>query len=530
MGRMTASSGYPTTPDIFLSQTQLQAIDFIERAVGDLEPLAALTGSAGTGKTVALATALARRESAGDRVIRVQNFVAGPLTLHRVLASSLGVGDAGELSAEELEPVLRRALAEAGQSEPPVLAVDDAQSLLPETLRYLCLLAGLREAGRPLFRILLVGRPGFTVRQSMPLQFTLEPMRPGDAREVVTHGLIAAGIGAKGEASEEIVRAAQGNLRKLSLLLQSSVERAQATGRSRLTPAAMQLAAGVRSRAARRRPSGTWIAIPALLALAGTGAVVASREGMFGRVVDAPSAPVASGPTQPARAPEAPPRLASPSPAEAVSPAPAQAAAVAADAHPPAAPVDPAPVVVAPSEPTRLPSPTVPPPAASPPAAVPPAASPQPVPAAVPTPAAPPVAATAPAASTAPSAPSAPTAAVQPARFRVYNVGACHRGVCPRWSVTDLDRRSRFVAGFDGSALHLDRDTMQRLREGSLDLIVSGSVSEQGPDGRVLNAETLQSIVPHRGRHSSSDGPIDLAPPSQSPQPGYLSLPQPPQQ
>src|ERR1700712_4417982 len=98
--RSTDFLGQPTMPEIFLSQTQLLAVDFLERCVHDMQPLAALTGAVGTGKTVALNTALARRESAGDRVIRVHNFVAGPLSLHRTLASSLGVVDAGELSAE----------------------------------------------------------------------------------------------------------------------------------------------------------------------------------------------------------------------------------------------------------------------------------------------------------------------------------------------------------------------------------------------------------------------------------------------
>ncbi len=522
---MTASSAYPSTPDLFLSQTQLQAIAFIERSMGELEPLTALTGSAGTGKTISLATALARRESAGDRVIRVQNFVAGPLTLHRVLAASLGVGDAGELSAEALEPVLRRALAEAGQAEPPLLAVDDAQSLLPETLRYLCLLAGLREAGRPLFRILLVGRPGFTVRQAMPLQFTLEPLHPDDAREVARHGLLAAGA-AEG-ATEEIVRRAQGNLRQLGLLLQAGIEDAQAAGPRRATYAAVPPAAGTRDRTTRRRLPGVWMALPALLALAGTGAVVAYQEGMLGRTADAPAPSASTMPRPPdtqthpvASAPSAAPEVATaaaPAATGAAVVTTAPPATVAADPHPPSAPVDVAPVVAAPSEPTRLASPAIEPPAAPPPQTQ--AQGTAQAQAKAQAQAQTQVQAPAPAA-VAPSPPPAAALpqAVQPARFRVYNIGACHHGVCPRWSVTDLDRRSRFVAGFDGSALRLDRETMQRLREGSLDLIVSGSLSDQGSAGRVLNAETLQSIVPHHGRHDASDGPIALAPPIQPPQ------------
>jgi type II secretory pathway predicted ATPase ExeA len=524
-------------PDIFLSQTQLLAVDFLERCVRELQPLAALTGAAGTGKTVALNTALARRESAGDRVIRVHNFVAGPLSLHRTLASSLGVVDAGELSAEALEPVLRKALVDAGQAEPPVLAVDDAQSLLPETLHYLCLLAGLREAGRPLFRILLVGRPGFTVRQSIPVQFTLEAMQPDAARQVVEHGLAAARVTATEEAIVGIVQHGQGNLRKLDLLLRASIEDARAAGRKRITPERVQIATGSRSPSAggRRGMLGSWIAVPALLLVGVTGAVIAYQEGMFGggtgevagSASPQPARVSGPAPTEPEHAPpallQAPP---SPSPASSPTvqstppkPAPGNAAQK----------PSPAPVVVAPVAPPQMASANPPPPAPSSPGpSTPTPIVVAPLPAPTPTPQAAAPQTDRPAPTPTPTA-NAPAAS---GHFRVYNISACHRGACPRWSVTDLDHRARFVAAFDPSALHLDRDTAQRVREGVLDLIVSGTVAGGGPDGRVLTADGPQSIAPHRGRLRPSGGePIDLTgppqpqPQTQSPPPGFLAFP-----
>ena len=550
--RSTDFYGQPTMPNILLAGTQLLAVDFLERCMRDMEPLAALTGGAGTGKTTALNTALARQESAGDRVIRVNNFVAGPLSLHRVLAASIGVADAGELSAEELEPVLRKALADIGQAEPPILAVDDAQSLLPETLRYLCLLGGLREAGQPLFRILLVGRPGFTVRQPVPVHFTLEAMQPNAAREIIEHGLAAAGVMATGEKIRDLVHGAQGNLRTLGSLLQAYIEEARRSGggRRRMTAVADAGMAGVirhKARPARRRSSaGAWLVIPALLVVGAAGAAIVYHDGAGARHDDTPAAAVpappvgskaaASSAVPPAAPPAVPHSMAAnvpptnvlPPPSEAVSPAipaPAGPASLPPPAHSASAGAG-GTAIQAPMVPSSIkppkPAPAPPAVAAAPTAAVtPPAipALPRPPPNQAPDPQPQPSGQ----ASVPPSAP-----VQQAAHFRVYNISACHHGVCPRWSVTDLDQRSRFVAAFDLSALHLDRDTVRRLREGAVDIIVDGSVTHGGPDGRTLVAGTLQGIAPHHGLlHPSSSEPVDLAAPpqTQSPPPGFLALP-----
>lgn len=557
--RPSASQGQPTMPDTFLANTQLQAVDFLERHIRELAPLVAVTGGAGMGKTVALNVALARRESSGDRVIRVNNFVAGPLSLHRLLAASLGIADAGELSAEELEPVLRKALAEIDQADPPVVAVDDAQSLLPETLRYLCLLAGLRDTGRPLFRILLVGRPGFTVRQPIPLQFTLEVLHPDGARALVEHGLAVAGVDAPVETVQQIVQQGQGNLRMLDSLLRTTIEQGRTRGRRRRPSigARVSMAPQRGSRPVRSRSLGAWLVVPALLVVGAAGAAIIYRDGTVepqtGKAVSTPAAP-ATQTVPPSSAGTTPsPRTSPPAAVQAAPPPPLVVQAV---------PPSPTSVQAAPP-PSRLPGPPapvpdpvkVPPMQASDTATAPPSSRDGSSPSEASTPAPGPSASLKPSTplSAAPSAPSsapvvaaAPTpspANVAPApalqalasppaqqatRFRVYNISACHHGVCPRWSVTDLDRRARFVAALDASALRLDRDTTQRLREGALDLIVSGSVTRGGPDGRILVAETLQTVSPHHVLpHPPSSEPAEPASPpvTQSPPPGFLSLP-----
>ncbi len=533
-----------TLPNRLLSKTQHDAVHFLELCVLEGEALSALTGAAGSGKTVTLNTALARAESAGDRVIRVNNFVAGPLSLHRMIAASLGIADAGELSAEALEPALRKALLAAGQAEPPVLAVDDAQSLLPETLRYLCLLAGLREGGRPLFRILLVGRPGFTARQAVPRQFTLELISPQDARDIVAHAIQAAGVAMSDEAVEETVQRAKGNWRRLAMLLQARLEDAPA-GWSRVintTPTRSARPSSRRNdailpRRLRARRASTAVAV--LLIAAAASFVVANRQRFSGVHQVASVAP---------RHLEAPPAPASP-PASVVapsnSPASTTGSPVAQAVVPPAAPPAPVskpaqravlepmpqPIPVPMKDTAPAPSKAVPPPAAAPanPAPANPApANPAP---ANPAPASPPAPVVdTPPAAVAPKAPVPPPASFQPPpiRFRLYNISACHHGVCPRWQAFDITDDAHFVAAFDYSALNLDTQTLQRLRAGTIDVTVSGSIVRGGPTGRTIRATQLDNITPHRRRAASADGggaPDDEASVTQSPEPRFLALP-----
>ena len=490
--RATARFGALTVQDTFLCHTQLDAVDFLERCVLDLEPLTALIGDAGTGKTTALDVALTRRDRAGDRVIRARNFVAGPLSLHRALTAALGVADVGELSADQLEPALRRALARAGDASPPVLAVDNAQSLPSETLRYLSLLAGLREAGQPLFRILLVGRPGFTLRHATPVQFALRPVHPDAAIVVVRERLERARVDLDDAAMHAIVRDAHGNLRRLNTLLRARIDQAHGHGGGRLRSLGGRVATAGRRLLPSEQPSwrGTLAAAAALLAVSLASGFIAYQTGGPHRPPN--RATVAAATTSLASpTPPAPPVPIPPTP----SPAPAHPASQLVFAEP--APV--------------APSPTGPLPA------VPATASQAPTPG--------PIAAPAPAPPT--SGGNAVAAPPQATRFRVNNISGCHHGVCPRWAVTDLDRQVRFVAAFDPSLLHLDHETLQRLRQGSLDLTVSGSLRKHGQEGQTLVAETLQSVSPHRGRprQPSVDASDSAASPDRSPPPSFLPVP-----
>lgn len=492
--------GHPHVPADLLTEEQRVAADYLERSVRDMEPMTALTGAPGTGKTVALNFALAQRDRAGDRVIRLRDFVGEPLTLHRALAATLGVTDARKLSAVELEPGLRRALTDAGQSEPPVLVVDDAHLLQAGTLRYLGLLADLREAGRPLFRIVLAGRPEFTTQQPIPLLFTMEPLQPDAVREVAEHGLAVAGVAVSDETMADIVLHSQGNLHMLYALLGATVDEAH-PGRQRHAWRRQLRSSVGRMLGGTHRPGLTpWVVVGALLAGSAFCAFMAFRN----ETPHPQDSKVAALATPPAE-------HADPAPAPALAPAPASTTAPVSTA----APASTAPAPASTKAPTTAlsaitaavaaqqlaPPPSLPPSLAS--------ASLPPVPQ--------------------PAAPAATVARPQQATaFRLNNISPCRRGVCPRWSVTDLDHHLHFVAAFNPASLHLDPGTLQQVRAGALDLLVIGSLT---PDGHTLSAEALQSVAPHRGRAPAAVAPIEpvdaepLPLPPRSPPPGFLPIP-----
>nr|WP_321983226.1 ATP-binding protein [uncultured Lichenicoccus sp.] len=197
-----------------LSQPQQDAVDFLEECALAFRPLAALVGIAGSGKTVALNAAMIRLEAAGRRIVRIRNFVAGPLHLHRAIATALGIERAGDLSADEIDAALRNVLKAEVDTAPPVIAVDDAQSLLPEALVYLCTLSGLRQAGRPRFCVLLCGRE-IGDSQAIPLIFELEAVQLQEATRLVPHTSSAAGTRAFDQIARDPAEAADENFRTL---------------------------------------------------------------------------------------------------------------------------------------------------------------------------------------------------------------------------------------------------------------------------------------------------------------------------
>lgn len=134
-----------------LRVAQNACYEALSLALKEGQVFAALTGPAGCGKTVVLDAVMADRKDRALRFIRIADPDKVPASL-----------------ADQIEQV---AYAEAGKPENlerhVVLAVDDAHTASDELLQCLSRLAAMREPGRRIPQILLVGRPELWNRLSL---------------------------------------------------------------------------------------------------------------------------------------------------------------------------------------------------------------------------------------------------------------------------------------------------------------------------------------------------------------------------
>lgn len=138
----------PAASGLTLRVAQNACYEALSLALKEGQVFAALTGPEGCGKTVVLDAVMADRKDRALRFIRIADADKVPASL-----------------ADQIEQV---AYAEAGKLENlerhVVLAVDDAHTASDELLQCLSRLAAMREPGRRIPQILLVGRPELWTR------------------------------------------------------------------------------------------------------------------------------------------------------------------------------------------------------------------------------------------------------------------------------------------------------------------------------------------------------------------------------
>ena len=115
-----------------------------------------LTGEAQTGKTSLLETAIGMVSARGVHVVRVANWVPGPLSLKRLLSRVLGIPEPAQLSAADSDRAHAVLTAIPKGASHGVLAIDDADTLSTGALRYLTQLC---RQDRHAPQLVLVGAP-----------------------------------------------------------------------------------------------------------------------------------------------------------------------------------------------------------------------------------------------------------------------------------------------------------------------------------------------------------------------------------
>lgn len=204
---------------------------------------AALVAPAGTGKTVVLRILVAALPEARYQVRYVKVTGLSKRDLCKEIAAVCGLSPAGIYPA--LVRKLQEAFAQSADTDGlrPVLVLDEAHDLRPESLALLRLLTNFEMDSRLVVAVVLAGQPPLRALLGRPDQVamaqrlahyaTLRLLSRDETRAYVEHRCAVAGAQAHpfdNDAYEAIFEISHGNLRAIDRLALKSLERAAQTG------------------------------------------------------------------------------------------------------------------------------------------------------------------------------------------------------------------------------------------------------------------------------------------------------------
>ncbi len=159
----------PNPRFLFLTPRHSEALSNLQYGLSAPKPITLLVGEAGTGKTTLLRAALESERCLGVRCVFLSNPVLTRAEFVTLIARQFGLGPEAAASKGEflnqLEPVL---LGRRRQGEITALVVDEAQSLPPEILEEIRLLANFETRDELLLPLVLAGQPEIAARLNDP--------------------------------------------------------------------------------------------------------------------------------------------------------------------------------------------------------------------------------------------------------------------------------------------------------------------------------------------------------------------------
>ena len=198
---------FALSPDpeyLYLSRAHGEALDSIRYGIESRAGFIVVTGEIGAGKTTLLQSVLQRLD---DRTViaRVVNTMLEPRELLEAIALDFGLA---EISTSK--PVLVRDLGlflveQRRQGRRPLLVIDEAQNLSPQSLEEVRLLSNLETEKSKLLQILLAGQPNLRdtiaspeleqFRQRIAVSYHLRPLAPAETAAYINFRLEHAALG-----------------------------------------------------------------------------------------------------------------------------------------------------------------------------------------------------------------------------------------------------------------------------------------------------------------------------------------------
>lgn len=197
---------FDLTPDprfLVMTEAHAEALSTLQYAIASRKGVTLLIGEAGLGKTTLLRAALDKQPER-VHVISIQNPVLSRTEFVELLARRFGLSKEACTSKTtllfELEELLQQA---RRMEETTLLVIDEAQSLPPELLEEVRLLANIETNSEKLLSVIIAGQPELADRlndpslrqfkQRVALRCQLRPLTPDETTGYLAGRIAAAG-------------------------------------------------------------------------------------------------------------------------------------------------------------------------------------------------------------------------------------------------------------------------------------------------------------------------------------------------
>jgi len=192
----------PNPDFMFLSKTHKKAITYLDYGIRERAGFILLTGEVGSGKTTIIREMINKHL---QRVVlaKVFNTKVNSEQLLSMINDDFDLPVQGKDKIELLRDLNHFLVEQYGKGNLPVLIIDEAQNLPPETLEEIRMLSNLETSDSKLLQIILVGQPELRtllakpelrqLRQRISIQCNLQPLNRQEVEEYILHRLQVAG-------------------------------------------------------------------------------------------------------------------------------------------------------------------------------------------------------------------------------------------------------------------------------------------------------------------------------------------------
>lgn len=192
----------PNPKFLYLSKGHRKALSYLQYGVQEHAGFTLLTGEVGSGKTT-LVRDIINKISSDTTLAMIFNTRVDSHQLVAMINEDFGLKVEGKDKVQLLRELNDFLLAECSSGRQPIIIIDEAQNLSPESLEEIRLLSNLEADSFKLIQIILVGQPELKqiiakpalrqLRQRISISCHLNPLNRDETEEYIYHRLATVG-------------------------------------------------------------------------------------------------------------------------------------------------------------------------------------------------------------------------------------------------------------------------------------------------------------------------------------------------